>query len=136
MQARVQARCGGDGSNIIPIGHAGTTSEYRPPMGTKARPRSIVAASAPLHELRNLVLVILRRLRRPQRRGSEIHAESFAPYGHRAVFRQVQVAAERVVLVADVALDDPKIDETSVLHGRYVLCIVRGDHVDVHIRTV
>src|SRR5207248_1127488 len=31
--------------------------------------------------------------------------ESFAPDGHRAVFRQVQVASKAVVLVADVALE-------------------------------
>jgi hypothetical protein len=53
---------------------------------------------------REVILVIQRRLRRPQRRGSEIHAEPFAPYGHGAVFRQVQVAAKAVVLVADVSL--------------------------------
>jgi len=44
----------------------------------------------------NRVLVILRCLCGSQRRGSEIHAESFAPYGHRAVFRQVQVTCKRV----------------------------------------
>ena len=38
---------------------------------------------------RNAILVILRCLGRSQRRGSEIHAESFAPYGHCAVFSQV-----------------------------------------------
>ena len=82
------------------------------------------------------MLVILRCLGRSQRCGSEIHAESFAPYGYCAVFSQVQVAIQRVVLVADVALDDSEIDETSLLHRRHVLRIVRGDHVDVHIRTV
>jgi hypothetical protein len=85
---------------------------------------------------RDAILVTLRCLRRSQRRGSEIHAESFAPYGHCAVFGQIQVATERVVLVADVALDDSQIDETSPLHRRYIPCIVRGNHVDVHIRTV
>src|ERR1700733_1827756 len=82
------------------------------------------------------ILVILRCLRRPQRRGSEIHAESFAPYGHCAVFSQVQVVAKRVVLVTDVALDGSQIDETGLFHRRCVLGIVRGDDVDVYIRTV
>jgi len=70
------------------------------------------------------------------RRGSEIHAESFAPNGHCAVFRQVQVANERVVLVADVAFDDSQIDETGLLHRCYVLRIVGGNHVDMHIGTI
>jgi hypothetical protein len=87
-------------------------------------------------ELRNHVLVILRCLCRSQRCGSEIHAESFAPNGHCAVFRQVQVAGERVVLVADVAFDHSQVNETGPLHGRYVLGIVGGDHVDVNIRAV
>ena len=84
----------------------------------------------------NRVLVILRCLCGSQRHSSEIHAESFAPYGHRAVFRQVQVAGKGVVLVADVSLDHSQVNETGLLHGRYVLCIVGGDHVDVNVRTV
>jgi hypothetical protein len=35
------------------------------------------------------MLAILRCLRRSRRGGSEIHAKSFAPYGHRTVFPQV-----------------------------------------------
>jgi hypothetical protein len=62
---------------------------------------------------RDALLGILRCLRRSQCRGSEIHAESFAPYGHGAAFSQVQVAANHVVLVAEVALEDSQIDETS-----------------------
>ena len=89
-----------------------------------------------VHQLGTVMLGILRSVRRPQRRGSEIHAESFAPYRHGAVFRQIQVAANCVVLVADVALDDPKIDETSMLHRCNVLRVVGGNHVNMHIRTV
>src|ERR1700745_2333174 len=54
----------------------------------------------------SVVAFILRRLRRSQRGGSEVYAESFAPDGHRAVFRQVQVVTKPVILIADVALED------------------------------
>ena len=81
-------------------------------------------------------LLILRCLRWSQWRGPEIHAESLAPHGGGAVFSRVQVASKRVVPVADVALDDSQVDETGLFYRRCVLCIVRGDHVDVHIRAV
>lgn len=67
---------------------------------------------------------------------SKINAESFAPYGQRAIFRQVHFGSKFIVLVADVTLDDSQIDETGLLHSRYIFCIIRGDHVDVNIRTV
>ena len=52
------------------------------------------------------------------------------PFGSKR-YRQVQVDTKLLVLVADVALEDSQINESSVLHCRYVLCIVGGDHVDV-----
>lgn len=98
--------------------------------------KSMVSPCALLLELRHLVLLILRCLCRSQRRGSEIHAESFAPDGHCAVFCQVQIASKCVVLIPDVALDDSQIDEAGLFYCRYVLCIVAGNHIDVYIRTI
>jgi hypothetical protein len=80
--------------------------------------------------------VILRRFCRSLHRGTGIHAESLAPCGHCAVFRQVQVAAGRLVLVAGISFDHTQVNETGLLRSRYVLGIVVGDHADVNIRPV
>src|ERR1700722_19903298 len=77
-----------------------------------------------------------RRLGWLQSCGAKIHAESFAPNGHRTISRQVQITWQYIVLVADVSFDHSQVDESSVFDGRRILGIVSGDHVNVYIRPV
>ena len=81
-------------------------------------------------------LVLQHRVVRSQWCRTEIDGKPLAPDRNGPVLRQVQISAQRVVLVADVSLDRSQIDGVGALHYRAVLYIVSGDQVHMHIWTV
>src|SRR5579863_3041857 len=67
---------------------------------------------------------------------AEIDGKSFTPDRNRLVLRQIQVATQGVILVADIPLDRSQIDEISVLYRCTVFCIGGGDQVHVNIGAI
>ena len=68
--------------------------------------------------------------------GREVHGESFAPDGDRAVLAEVEVGRHVIVLIAIGTLELAELDETGALDGGVVAGIVGRDQVDPNIGTV
>src|SRR6266542_4756741 len=66
-------------------------------------------------------------LRRRERCGGEVDAETCAPNANRLVLAQVRVRREVVVLVALVAFQRAEIDEARLFHGVVAFLYFGGD---------
>src|SRR5882762_6504166 len=92
ISAQLQAAIGGEISRLCCL-------HVSPPSGSKLQLDSILRVVSVLSACAGFV--------EGQWRSSEIDAEAFAPNRNRAVFRQVQVGRESIVLISDVSLDGP-----------------------------
>jgi hypothetical protein len=69
-------------------------------------------------------------------RRAEVHAEAFAPDRYRAVFRQVGIRRQFIILIAHVSFQGPDIDEARFSNCVVVFGVGGGDEIDVHVRTI
>ena len=66
-----------------------------------------------------------------QRGSGEIDAETLTPDGHRAIFAEINVARQVIILIADVAFDAAEIDKTGGLYSLIILGIVCCDEINM-----
>src|SRR5262245_54143913 len=71
-----------------------------------------------------------------QRRRGKIDSEALAPHRHGAIFGEIDVTGQIVVLIADIALNAAEIDKARLLHRVVVFGIRRRHEINVHVGTV